>query len=85
MANVTIYSRDYCPYCVRAKALLDQKQVSYTEISIDRQPEKRVEMIERSKGGMTVPQIFINDQVIGGCDELMALEYNKELDALLAQ
>ena len=85
MANVTIYSRDYCPYCVRAKALLDQKQVSYTEISIDKQPEKRVEMIERSKGGMTVPQIFINDQVIGGCDELMALEYNKELDALLAQ
>ena len=85
MANVTIYSRDYCPYCVRAKALLDQKQVSYTEISIDREPEKRVEMIERSKGGMTVPQIFINDQVIGGCDELMALEYNKELDALLAQ
>ena len=85
MANVTIYSRDYCPYCVRAKGLLDQKQVSYTEISIDKQPEKRVEMIERSKGGMTVPQIFINDQVIGGCDELMALEYNKELDALLAQ
>ncbi|TRX57922.1 glutaredoxin 3 [Thalassomonas sp. M1454] len=85
MANVTIYTRDYCPYCIRAKALLDQKQVSYTEISIDKQPEKRVEMIERSKGGMTVPQIFINDQVIGGCDDLMALEYKQELDTLLAE
>ncbi|MEW6998850.1 glutaredoxin 3 [Colwelliaceae bacterium BS250] len=83
MAKVIIYSRDYCPYCVRAKAVFNQKQVSFEEISIDVHPEKRVEMIERSKGGLTVPQIFINDQVIGGCDELMALEYNGQLDTLL--
>ena len=83
MAKVIIYSRDYCPYCVRAKAVFNQKQVSFEEISIDVHPEQRVEMIERSKGGLTVPQIFINDQVIGGCDDLMALEYSGQLDTLL--
>lgn len=83
MAKVEIYTRTMCGFCVRAKALLTQKNVEFDEISIDLHPEQRAQMIKRSSGGMTVPQIFINDQAIGGCDELMALEYQRKLDALL--
>ncbi|WP_371375807.1 glutaredoxin 3 [Thalassotalea aquiviva] len=83
MAEVTIYTRSTCGFCFRALSLLQQKGVAYNEISIDQYPEKRAEMIERSNGGMTVPQIFINNQSIGGCDDLMALEYKGELDKLL--
>ena len=82
-AKVEIYTRQYCGYCVRAKMLLDDKQVAYTEISIDGQPELRQHMIERS-GGYTVPQIFINGQAVGGCTELFALEQQGRLDDLLA-
>jgi glutaredoxin 3 len=85
MANVVVYTRGTCGFCYRALTLLAQKQVEVEEISIDLHPEKRVEMIERSKGGMTVPQIFINDQIIGGCDDLMALDYSGELDTLLSK
>ena len=85
MAKVEIYTRRTCGFCVRAKSILDQKQVSYEEISIDLEPERRAEMIKRSNGGMTVPQIFINDKPIGGCDDLMTLAYQQRLDALLEE
>ncbi|MDN3652404.1 glutaredoxin 3 [Thalassotalea ponticola] len=83
MTQVVIYTRHTCGFCVRAKMLLQQKQIDFTEISIDDFPDKRTEMIERSHGRTTVPQIFINEQPIGGCDDLFALHYNGRLDALL--
>jgi|TARA_B110000014_G_scaffold259207_1_gene246598 glutaredoxin 3 len=85
MATVEIYTSAYCPFCTRAIALLKQKSVDYTEINIGANPELRSAMIERSNGGYTVPQIFINDNHVGGCDQLMALEYDGKLDGLLAE
>ncbi|CAM2915405.1 glutaredoxin Grx [Legionella steigerwaltii] len=82
MAEVIIYSTAYCPYCIRAKELLQQKHVSFTEIRVDIQPELRDEMITKS-GRRTVPQIFINGQHVGGCDDLYALDAQGELDKLL--
>ncbi|MDP4527582.1 glutaredoxin 3 [Alkalimonas delamerensis] len=83
MADVVIYTKAYCPFCVRAIALLKSKQVSFQEIRIDVQPELRPQMIEKSGGRTTVPQIFINDHPIGGCDDLVALEAAGKLDPLL--
>ena len=83
MAEVELYTTTYCPYCIRAKALLDQKQVTYTEHKVDTDPQLRATMRERANGGHTVPQIFIDSQHIGGCDDMMALEFKGELDALL--
>ncbi len=85
MATVEIYTKAYCPFCVRAKALLDSKGVAYKEYAIDANPDLRPVMIERANGGYTVPQIFINDTHVGGCDDLMALERQQELDPLLAR
>ncbi|MEH6628725.1 MAG: glutaredoxin 3 [Motiliproteus sp.] len=82
MAKIVLYGTLYCPYCVRAKALLDNKQVDYLEIRVDQDPGKRMEMMQRG-GGRTVPQIFIDSNPIGGCDELHTLEYNGKLDSLL--
>ncbi|AXF78187.1 glutaredoxin 3 [Erwinia tracheiphila] len=82
MANVEIYTKATCPFCHRAKALLSQKGVSWREIAIDGDAEKREEMIERS-GRTTVPQIFINDRHIGGCDDIFALDGRQGLDSLL--
>ncbi len=79
-----IYSSDWCPYCVRAKMLLDQKGVQYEEISVDNQPKKRAEMMQIS-GQRTVPQIFIGDTHIGGCDDLYAMERSGQLDKLLTK
>ena len=84
MTQVDIYTKGHCPYCHRAKALLTEKQIQFNEIEIDVNPELRSVMIERANGGYTVPQIFINDQHIGGCDDLFALEAKKQLDTLLA-
>ncbi|KKL01676.1 glutaredoxin 3 [Rheinheimera mesophila] len=84
MAQVTIYTKAYCPYCVRAKALLGQKGVQFDEIKIDEQPELRPAMIERANGRTTVPQIFIGDTHVGGCDDLFALENAGTLNSLLA-
>ncbi|GAA0858752.1 glutaredoxin 3 [Aliiglaciecola litoralis] len=84
MNKVEIYTKGYCPYCHRAKALLEQKGVSYEEYPIDQQPELRDTMIDRANGGYTVPQIFINDLHIGGCDDMFALESQKKLDTLLS-
>ena len=83
MAIVNLYTSLNCPYCVRARHLLDKKGVSYTEIRVDLQPEKRDEMIALT-GKRTVPQIFINQENIGGCDDLYALEAAGKLDNLLA-
>ena len=83
MARVEIYSSPYCPYCVRAKALLDRKGALYEEIDVMANPNRRPEM-ERRSGGHTVPQIFIDGDHIGGCDELMALDRKGGLDPLLA-
>ncbi|GAB2990875.1 glutaredoxin 3 [Psychrosphaera aestuarii] len=83
MKQIDIYTKAYCPFCVRAKSLLDSKNISYNEIKIDQQPELRAPMIERALGRSTVPQIFIGDMHVGGCDDLFALEQQKKLDALL--
>lgn len=83
MSQVTIYTKAYCPYCVRAKSVLDNKGVSYTELRIDEQPELRPQMIERAGGRSTVPQIFIGDRHIGGCDDMLALDASGQLDPLL--
>jgi len=82
-AAVTIYSSDLCGFCFRAKRLLESKQVAYEEINVDGNMEKRREMMAIT-GGRTVPQIIINGQSVGGCDELFALERGNQLDALLA-
>ena len=85
MANVVMYAKTTCPYCHRARALLDEKGVQNLElILIDRDPSHRPEMIERAGGRTTVPQIFIDGQHVGGCDDLMALERAGKLDPLLA-
>jgi glutaredoxin 3 len=84
MAHITIYSTGYCPYCIRAKALLDSKEVAYEEIRIDLQPLLKREMMARS-GRQSVPQIFIDDLHVGGCDDLFALERQARLDPLLGQ
>jgi glutaredoxin 3 len=81
-AKVILYTTPYCPYCIRAKQLLDGKQVAYTELGVDRDPELRMEMMHRS-GRRTVPQIWIGDQHVGGFDELAALERRGALDELL--
>lgn len=82
MATITIYSKSWCPFCNRAIALLQSKGADFTEIDIEDQPEKRAEMIERSQR-QTVPQVFIDERHIGGCDELMATNASGELDKLL--
>lgn len=83
MASVIIYSTLTCPYCVNAKALLTSKGVSYQEILVDADPSKRTEMLAKSNGRRTVPQIFINEQHIGGFDDLKALNDSGKLDPLL--
>jgi glutaredoxin 3 len=85
VAKVEVYSTTYCPYCTRAKALLKSKGVQFEELDVTNDPELRVKMIRRAGGRRTVPEIFINGQIIGGCDELYALESTGQLDVLLAQ
>lgn len=83
MANILIYSKPTCPYCIKAKALLKAKGAEYETVDILEHPERREEMIERANGRTTVPQIFINGQHIGGCDDLHALEDAGKLDGML--
>lgn len=80
--NVTLYMSDWCPYCQRARDLLTQKNVFFTEINVEDQPKFREEMIARSNR-RTVPQIFIADTHVGGCDELFELDHSGELDRLI--
>ena len=84
MANVEIYTWSTCPYCIKAKALLDAKDVDYKEYNLDGDEPGRTEMSERANGRRSVPQIFIDDKHIGGCDDLHALQEKGELDKLLA-
>lgn len=82
-AKVEMYSKFMCPFCMRAKSLLERKGVDLIEIEASRNKEKRAEMNQRANGRNTFPQIFINDRHIGGCDDLMALERDGKLDPLL--
>ena len=83
MPKVEIYTKLMCGFCSRAKRLLDMKKVAYEEYAVDFGGPKKAEMIQRSGGRMTVPQIFINGRHVGGCDELMTLEHQGKLDELL--
>lgn len=82
MPNILIYTTNVCPYCVRAKSLLQRKGAEFTEIKVADSATKD-EMIKKSGGRMTVPQIFIGDHHIGGCDDLYALDAQGKLDELL--
>jgi glutaredoxin 3 len=84
MAKVVIYTTRICPYCVRAKQLFQRKGINYEEVDVSLDNDLRMKLVERTKQ-RTVPQIFINDQHIGGCDDLYALERQGALDPLLAQ
>jgi glutaredoxin 3 len=81
--TVEIYTKAWCPYCWRAKELLEAKGVKYREISVDYGGEEREQMIQRANGRTTVPQIFIREWHVGGCDDLMALERSGGLDKLI--
>jgi glutaredoxin 3 len=81
--SITLYVTGWCPYCQRAKALLSGKNLLFTEIDVDDDPKSREAMISRS-GRRTVPQVFIGERHVGGCDDLYALESNGELDLLLS-
>jgi glutaredoxin 3 len=84
LADVVIYTKPGCPYCTAAKALLDKKGVDFTEIVASNDPEKKQEMIQRSGGRMTFPQVFVGEKHIGGSDDLHALDARGGLDPLLA-
>ena len=83
MANITLYTTNYCPYCVRAKDLLTRKNQTFTEIDVTTDDNLRLEVMEKSGGRKTVPQIFIGDTHVGGFDDLAALDRDGKLDALL--
>jgi glutaredoxin 3 len=82
-SNITVYSKDYCPYCTAAKNLLTQKGVAYTEVDLTQKPELRDEMVKKAGGRTTVPQIFIGNTHIGGFDDMKALDQQGKLEALL--
>jgi len=81
--EIILYTKDYCPYCHQAKALLKSKGVTFTEYDVAEDPERFTEMLERSNGGRTVPQIFIGETHIGGATDLYALDKAGKLDPLL--
>jgi len=83
MSKVEIYTWQYCPFCIRAKSLLEKKNINFTEYKIDGDDNAREKMSERANGRRSLPQIFINDEGIGGCDDLYELETNNKLDGLL--
>jgi glutaredoxin 3 len=82
--TIEIYTKAFCPYCWRAKALLEAKGVEYHEIAVDFGGELREQMIQRANGRTTVPQIFIREQHVGGCDDLLALDRSGRLDDLIS-
>ncbi len=83
MAKIEIYTWSTCPFCKRAKKLLDRKKVAYIEYDITGNEADRTKMMDRTGGSKSVPQIFINDQYIGGCDDLHDLDYDGKLNPLL--
>lgn len=84
MPEIVVYTKDYCPYCHAAKELLRKKGAAFTEVDIQKHPDRRPEMIEKAGGRTTVPQIFIAGKHVGGCDDIHALDEAGKLDALLA-
>jgi glutaredoxin 3 len=84
MSSVEIYTSPLCGFCHAAKRLLNQKGISFSEVDVLANPDRKPEMIKRAEGGRTVPQIFVGDIHVGGCDDLYALERAGKLDALLA-
>ena len=85
MAEVEVYSSDFCPFCIRAKRLLKHKSIDFIEYKVDGNRDLRAEMEQRADGRYTVPQIFIDQLGIGGCDDLFALEKRGKLDQLLVK
>jgi glutaredoxin 3 len=85
LARIEIYTTPYCPFCVRAKALLNSKKVAFEEIDVSDDDDRREQMVKRAGGRRTVPEIFVNGRIIGGYDELRALELKGALDPLLAE
>ncbi len=83
MAIIQVYSSDRCPYCVKAKALLDRKGVKYQEINVTDDDEARIALVKKANGVRTVPQIFIDDHHVGGCDDLYELDRKGELDPMI--
>ena len=83
MSKVEIYTWQYCPFCIRAKSLLKKKNINFTEYKIDGDEDAGALMIERADGRRTLPQIFIDNEGIGGCDDLYTLENENKLDALI--
>lgn len=84
MTTVEIYTSPLCGFCHAAKRLLNEKGVSFSEVDVLREPGRKAEMITRANGGRTVPQIFVGETHVGGCDDLFALERAGKLDSLLA-
>ena len=84
MKKVEIYTWQYCPFCIRAKSLLNKKNIKFIEYKIDGDESAREKMSERANGKRSLPQIFIDDNSIGGCDDLYSLEEENKLDALIA-
>jgi glutaredoxin 3 len=85
MLKVEIYTKNGCTYCDRAKQLLEDKEVHFTEIRIDSNPDRVEEMLYRSRGMRSVPQIYINDRLIGGFDDMVALDQAGKLDSMLSE
>ena len=83
MPSIVVYCTTHCPYCTRARMLLDKKGVAYSEINLDSQPDKRPEMEKLSGGRTSVPQIFIDDFHVGGFDDMVDLDMDGELDPKL--
>ncbi|MGQ3355321.1 MAG: glutaredoxin 3 [Phreatobacter sp.] len=83
MPEITVYTKDYCPYCHAAKELLRKKGAAFTEVDIQKHPDRRAEMVQKAGGRTTVPQIFIGGQHVGGCDDIHALDSAGKLDPLL--
>ena len=83
MVNVDIYTTPYCPFCIRAKKLLANKKVEFNEIDLSENPDKFEEMLSKSNGARTVPQIFVNGEHIGDCDHIHDLDQRGELDKIL--
>jgi len=85
MVKIEVYSGPFCPYCMRAKALLRRRGLDFVEYDVHTDAGKRVEMLERSGGARTIPQIFINGRHVGGCDDLYALDRSGQLDSWLKE
>ncbi|TVP91422.1 MAG: glutaredoxin 3 [Pseudomonadaceae bacterium] len=84
MPEIIMYSSNYCPFCIRAKQLLESKGLTFEEIIVDGQPQLRADMTRLAGGRTSVPQIWIGQTYVGGCDELLTLERSGQLDPLLA-